>query len=148
MCLCVLGVRVSCHIKPYKRTHRMVECAEREDGDDGENYSTLYLCLSSSWCVCSYLKKKGTLALSAAIGCSACWVTESCLKARCGRLWPLPHTTSLTTWWPSWTSTAWVRVTQLHSSTMWRSTSDAVRPLGEQWGNGWLRRRITSIRNL
>lgn len=53
VCLCVLGVRVSCHFKPYKRTHRMVECAEREGGDDGENYSTLYLCLSSSWCVCS-----------------------------------------------------------------------------------------------
>lgn len=49
MCLCVLGVRVSCHIKPYKRTLRLGECAEREDGADKENdLSKLYLCFSNN----------------------------------------------------------------------------------------------------
>lgn len=74
------------------------------------------------------------LCLYAVTGCSACWVMESCRRARCGRPWPSPPTISWTTWWPSWTSTVWVRVTRLRCSTTWRNTSAGVRLLGEEGG--------------
>lgn len=38
-----LGVRISCHIEPYRRSWRTGRCAKRENGADIENNPNLFL---------------------------------------------------------------------------------------------------------
>lgn len=108
----------------------METCAKKGNGADMENYFHNW---SFSKHVHLYILKTTAVSLSLPVAteCSACLVMESSRRAQCGRPWLSPLTTSWTTWWPSWTSTAWARATRLHCSTTWRSTSGAAKPSGE-----------------
>lgn len=51
-----------------------------------------------------------TLLFTSVIVSTACWGMVRCQRVQSGRPCRSPPTTSLTTWWPSWTSTVWAKV--------------------------------------
>lgn len=72
-----------------------------------------------------------TLSFLSVIASTACWGMVRCQRVQSGRPCRSLPTTSLTTWWPSWTSTVWAKVILHPSSIMSRNIKNAVKLSGK-----------------
>lgn len=131
------GVKISSHA--FRGLRKLLSCHSWLPTQLSDNGKRINLTgkLSKNICVRFFFFLKAPhptlispMFFTSVIVCTAWWGMVRCQRVLFGRPCRSPPTTNLTTWWPSWTSTAWAKVTLHPCSITLRNIRNAVKLSG------------------